>query len=102
MFSQPDVPDETITAHEGGIFIAEIIEEDVSVFAVVVERNILNKTFDNVMDAVVYLFAIVWVFNLKYPIESSLLWEFLEKFVLQIDGGNLSMRLLHLKLKFSL
>ena len=99
---QPDVEDKVIEDHPAEIFIAEVKDNDVAVFAVVIEKQILRKTFENLLDVVAYLFATMWVFNLKYPKESSPLWEFIEKFLLDIDSGNLSMRLLNLKVKYSL
>ena len=99
---QTDVEDKVIEDHSAEIFIAEVKDDDVAVFAVVIEKQILKKTFEKLLDAVAYLFATMWVFNLKYPKEASPLWDFTEKFLLGIDSGNLSMRLLNLKVKYSL
>lgn len=83
-------------------FIADIMPDDSSgkhYYAILVEHIIIRDDMEDLVEAIAVLFAILWVFNMKYPVLTRLFWQFIEKILFKIDEGNMPVKLVLLNEK---
>ncbi|XP_077065785.1 uncharacterized protein LOC143718642 [Siphateles boraxobius] len=86
-----------------GIFVIKhIAENEPRDVGIVLEGVIVLQDLENVAFATAMLFGLIYSLNLKYPTTLRYTFEILQKIIMELDGGELSIKAQNFKSKLHL